>query len=236
MIDIHTHTLPHIDDGSESVEESLKMLEMQVKQGVDTVIATPHFYIDRAEPNDFLEKRRNAAEKLKKGLENVSERPRMALGAEVQFYSELHSLERLDEFCFSGTKYVLVEMPFAKWSRYTYQALGLLYLDRGITPVIAHLERYISYQDDDVIEKLIDANALIQINSSTITARATRRKALALVRSGAVCFVASDSHGAEHRRPDLGDGYKIITKKLGDEVLDRLEFWEYKVKKHLVTF
>ena len=54
MIDIHTHILPGLDDGSSSIEESEKMLCMLSEQGVDTVVATPHFYIDDTKGEEFL--------------------------------------------------------------------------------------------------------------------------------------------------------------------------------------
>ena len=55
MIDFHTHILPEMDDGSESVEESIQMLELSAGQGVKWMVATPHFYADREDPKTFLE-------------------------------------------------------------------------------------------------------------------------------------------------------------------------------------
>lgn len=64
MIDFHSHILPGIDDGSASVEESLKLLEMLAEQGVKTVVATPHFYPDRTSVSDFLRRRDAAYQRL----------------------------------------------------------------------------------------------------------------------------------------------------------------------------
>lgn len=235
MIDIHTHTLPEIDDGSSSVSESVEMLRLQYNMGVDTVIATPHFYIEKADPKLFLETRRAAAEKLMTALDGIKERPALAFGAEVQFYPELYSLEELNSFCFSGTRYILVEMPFAKWSEYTYRALERLYTDRGVTPIVAHIERYMGYQSDDVISRLIEANALVQINGNFVISRKTRRKALGMIKDGAVCFIASDCHNLSFRKPNLAEAFGKVTKKLGTAETELLDYWESKVKRHLET-
>ena len=64
MIDFHSHILPGMDDGSQTVEESLTLLEMLRAQGVDTVAATPHFYARENSPEVFLRRRREAWERL----------------------------------------------------------------------------------------------------------------------------------------------------------------------------
>ena len=56
MVDFHTHILPQMDDGSQSVEQTLQMLSFLADQGVKTVVATPHFYAHRDQPDAFLAK------------------------------------------------------------------------------------------------------------------------------------------------------------------------------------
>ena len=85
IIDFHSHILPNIDDGSDSVETSLLMIDAMLNQGVDTVVATPHFYAHKDRIETFLQKRQNAFEALKKSLPNVS--LNIVVGAEVAYFS-----------------------------------------------------------------------------------------------------------------------------------------------------
>lgn len=237
MIDIHTHILPELDDGSRSVKESLEMLGMLSKQGVDTVVATPHFYIDNTNPNQFLEDREKSIEKLKKGLAGIKKRPRIAVGAEVQFYPGLYNMEEIDSFCLGKTKYLLVEMPFSAWTQHTYHALGHLYTERGIVPVIAHVERYAEFQEDwAFISRLKAAHALIQVNASFFIERATRRKAVTLFKKDGINFIGSDAHGVEYRTPDIDKAVEVIRKKLGVRGIDVLDYWENRITENMTTF
>lgn len=237
MIDIHTHILPEMDDGSQSVEETKKMLDMLSEQNVDTVVATPHLYLDETSINDFLKKREISVKKL---TDNIlpQHRIQIALGAEVQFVPELYVMDDVEKLCITGTKYLLVEMPFLQWSGYTYNYLTKLCTTRGITPIVAHVERYLEFQEEDdvdVIRRLRDSNALIQINSSFLTYRATKRKALSLIKKGLINFMGSDAHNTEMRKPEIIGAFDVIYKKLGEEGLAPFEYWEDKLKEKIET-
>lgn len=110
MIDFHSHILPGMDDGSQTVEESLTLLEMLRAQGVDTVAATPHFYARENSPEVFLRRRREAWERLNARLTPGG--PQVLLGAEVRYYRGISRLEELHRLCLSGTHVLLLEMPF----------------------------------------------------------------------------------------------------------------------------
>lgn len=237
MIDIHTHILPELDDGSESVDESIKMLDMLSNQGVDTVVATPHFYIDRTNPEEFLTKRAESFEKLKAKLDDFPKRPQIALGAEVQFYPEITSLENIELFCIGQTKYILIEMPFFPWNRYVYQVLSELSMSRLIVPVIAHIERYLGFMNEkETLFKLKEAGALIQINSSFLYNRSTKRQAINLIKKDEISFLGSDCHNTINRIPDLADGINVIQKKLGESGFKLINYREQKLKKNLIVY
>ena len=236
MIDIHTHILPELDDGSGSVDESIEMLGMLSNQGVDTIVATPHFYIDEMEPEQFLELRKAAAEKLKKSL-NDAPRPQIALGAEFQFYSDIYNLDCLEKFCISGTRYILFEMPFDTWTEYTFNALEHLYTERHIIPVIAHIERYLMYQKDfRFMQRVKETHALTQINSEFLLNKYTKRKALKLLKKGLVNFIASDAHNMITRMPVIAEAIGVVENKLGADAVSELEFWEEKLLENIITF
>ncbi len=237
MIDVHTHILPELDDGSRSVEESRKMLKALLEQGVDTVVATPHFYIDGTTLESFFEEREVSQKKLTDSIP-LNERPALAVGAEVQFFADMYTMENIEKLCISGTRYMLVEMPFSTWSGYLYKALNQLYVTKGITPIIAHVERYFEFQEEDsaeVIRRLKDANALIQINSSFLTFRGTRRNALKLVKKGLINFMGSDCHSIDYRPPEIRAGYDVIFKKMGESGVDAFAYWAEKLKEKIET-
>ena len=113
MIDFHSHFLPRMDDGSRSVEESLEMLRVSLDQGVDVMAATPHFYAFREDPDSFLERRAAAFARLP--LEDAPH-PKLLLGAEVYYFDGMSNSESLRRLTLEGTRYILIEMPFSRWS------------------------------------------------------------------------------------------------------------------------
>ena len=147
MTDLHTHILPGMDDGAKTPEESLQMLRMERDQGVDTVVLTPHFYRDRERPEQFLARRRASAEALRDALmalpeEEIRTMPRLILGAEVAWVPNLPDMPELSRMCMGRSKYLLLELPFSAWSDPLFRQLRELMDRTGVTPVIAHVERY----------------------------------------------------------------------------------------------
>ena len=114
MLDMHSHILPQMDDGSDSVETSRKMLKMLSDQGVTEVVATPHFYATQDNPEEFLRRRRESAEKLNRITESL---PRILLGAEVAYFDGMGRCADLKEMAIGETGFLLVEMPFTDWTK-----------------------------------------------------------------------------------------------------------------------
>lgn len=163
MIDFHSHILPGMDDGSQTVEESLTLLEMLRAQGVDTVAATPHFYARENSPEVFLRRRGEAWERLNARLTPGG--PQVLLGAEVRYYRGISRLEELHRLCLSGTHVLLLEMPFSPWSSGILEELEDL-LREDITVVLAHIERYLPDQPHELWPRLRHMGALFQCNAS----------------------------------------------------------------------
>ena len=110
-------------------------------------------------------------------------------------------------------------------------------MSRGVIPVIAHIERYLDLLNaSEAFFKLREAGALIQINSSFLVDRFTRKRALNMVKKGIVSFLGSDCHNLTSRPPNLGEGCEVIYKKLSDFGFEELEYREAKLKKNLVVF
>ena len=179
MIDFHSHILPGIDDGSASVEESLKLLEMLAEQGVKTVVATPHFYPDRTSVSDFLRRRDAAYQRLCEC--DLSGLPDIILGAEVKYYDSIRRLPELERLCVGDTRVLLLEMPFEKWSEMTLKEVETLSRSGRLTVVLAHIDRYLAFQSREAWERLFESGVLTQVNASFFVGRFTRRKALGLI-------------------------------------------------------
>lgn len=224
MVDFHTHILPGIDDGSADVKTSVEMLKMLYEQGIDKVVATPHFYLAKDSVKGFFRNREKAAIKLREEIEKEKNIPQIVLGAEVLLYPEIGGLSDLDRFCISGTNYLLVEMPFFKWSSITYETLEKI-RRAGIIPIIAHFERYFKIQKDKtMIFRLLDIGCMLQANASFFNNALTRRKSLGLLREEVIHFVGSDCHDLKKRKPNIGKAYEIIEKKYGQYSIDNLSY------------
>ena len=212
MIDFHTHILPSVDDGSKSVAESLSMLCKMTEQGVDTVIATPHFYADDESLDSFLARREAAMERIS---DRPSDAPRVLPGAEVRYYEGISRMPELAKLRIQDTRLLLLEMPFTRWSEYAVREVIDIASQGRIIPVLAHVERYLFSQKSDVASRLLESGVLFQANASFFTERMSRRRALSMVGRGQIHFIGSDCHNLTSRPPNLADAYAIMEKRYG---------------------
>ncbi len=218
MTDFHTHILPEIDDGSRSVEESIKMLEKMASSGIKRVIATPHFYANENSIDEFFKKREEAYEKLKPHLKE--DFPEIVLGAEVRYYDSISSFEHLDKLCIKGTDLLLLEMPFSKWSRFSFDELLSLCLSGKFTVVIPHIERYLPFQDKTKMDMLFANGMLAQMNANDFLSFFSRKKAIKNLKNQMVQFLGSDCHNLTSRPPNLAEAVEVIKNKLGKEFVN----------------
>ena len=147
MIDLHSHILPQMDDGSRSVDESLRMLAALAAQSVTEVAATPHFYALENSPERFLARRRHAWQQLAPRL--TASLPAVHLGAEVLYFEGIAGYEQLTQLCLTATDTLLLEMPFHPWSRRMHDELRELAARRDVTVLLAHMERYLPYVEEE---------------------------------------------------------------------------------------
>lgn len=221
MTDTHTHILPRMDDGAKSVDMSLTMLRMEGEQGVDTVVLTPHFYRRQESPEEFIARRRRAADELAKALDALPEEerrtlPRTCLGAEVAWVPNLQELPRLEELCLGGSKYILVELPMGPWDRSMVDQLYSFTGRTGLTMVLAHMERYLKSQRPELLDDVLALGAPVQVSAGPLLRTLTRGPALRLLGEGKGRLLISDCHDLTTRPPNLGPGMKTVARKLGD--------------------
>lgn len=217
MIDWHCHILPAMDDGSRDVAESVALVNMQVSQGIKTVIATPHFYANDETVELFLDRRKKSLELLMAELPDGP--PEILLGAEVRYYQGISRMADLKALRIEGTKLLLLEMPMSKWTEYMIKELVEMSAKSSFRIVLAHVERYMSFQKQEVWDRLIDSGILMQVNASFFTSLASKRKALMLLKRGYIHFVGSDCHSVTSRPPQIGKAFEVIQKKLGDKYI-----------------
>lgn len=218
MTDLHTHILPGMDDGAKTVEESLALLRMQQSQGVDTVVLTPHFYPNKENVDSFLARRDEAVKRLQDALDAAEEPlPELLLGAEVLWRSDLIEWERREELCISGTRNLLLELPFTPWDGRMIDRLYDMIGHTGITPIIAHLERYLPLQSKAMIQEILSLGVPVQISAGILTHPLQRNGAMKLLKNGQAHLLASDCHDCVRRVPDLAAGLEIVRRKLGEQ-------------------
>ena len=188
MIDFHTHTLPYADHGCDGEETSRLQMAAALEAGVETLCVTPHFYPHRHTLDVFREKRRVGLA----ALENIEEKPRLIHGAEVLLCEEMHRMEGLRELCLEGTDVMLLEMPNRPFSRELADTVrGIERL--GITPVLAHIERYPTQQR----LAALDVCPRVQMNLEGMTGLLHRGFARKMAELGLLYAVGSDMHGAK---------------------------------------
>ncbi|MCD8085017.1 MAG: hypothetical protein LUF28_01565 [Clostridiales bacterium] len=202
--DLHSHVLPGMDDGYRSCESAAEALRRSAEQGVAGMMATSHYY-PKETVGRFLERREHAFQELEAFLtkEDIPA-PELCLGAEVAYHSGLVYEERLEELCLGASRYLLLEMPFTRWTPDVLRDVQAMRSVRGIVPIIAHVERYWQMQDKRIMADLLDMDVLIQMNAEAFLTRQTRRMARKLLKEGTVQVMGSDTHSLDRRPPNLG--------------------------------
>lgn len=216
-IDVHSHILPGMDDGSRSMEQSIEMLRIAWEEGTEVIIATPHNMPGKGCPNRGLVK--NAVEKLKSAAHNAGLPIIILMGTEYFYRQEvLEILEREEGITLAGTDCVLIEFDPGADKKYIRNAAREI-LSLGYTPVIAHVERYMKLMEKNFesISEMRKMGAMIQVNAGSITGDngwKTKHFTRALLKAGLVDLLGSDAHSDGHRAPRMKKCAEYVTRKL----------------------
>lgn len=222
MIDIHCHMLFDVDDGSPSIEESLKMLREARNQGIETVILTPHYRHGMfAYPTERIE--RNYAQ-----LKALGEQ----IGVQLHLGCEYHVNSEICDAFSSGRchtladgRYILTEYSHA--SEYTYLVqMTREVMMHGYIPILAHVERYgCLTEDEERIASLREMGAWIQVNADAVLGlegRGPKKFCKNLLQEELVDVIASDSHGIQKRACHMRKCYDYISKKYDPDYAGKL--------------
>ena len=223
MVDFHSHILPGMDDGSKSEKESIDMLG-EYSDRITDVFLTPHFYPDRESPNEFLKRREKSAEVLRNAIEGKNV-PVLHLGAEVGYYEGIHNSEEMEKLVISGSRLLLVEMPFRDWNLRMVDELIELNRRFGIRPVMAHIDRYNFGQGPNkkAFKHFLDNRGLVQVNAEAVMSMLSRMKVVSMIRKGEIHFIGSDAHNMLMRKPNLDAAIDKLIKAKSEDVLKDLD-------------
>ena len=228
MIDIHNHILPNIDDGSKSTEMSLNMLKFAYEQGVTDVVNTVHFQhplflnIDHS-----LGNLQRIAKSLQSKLDECKIRIKIHLGCEVFYYENLLKISNKPLTTLGNGKYMLIEFSPKNIPNSQKQTLYNLKMS-GITPIIAHPERYKLVQENfSIVYDWINAGCLIQVDSGSILGLMgdKAKKSSHLIIQEKCCHIlASDAHNDSNRNFTIKEAYSYVKTVLGTKKADLMVY------------
>ena len=210
MIDIHTHVIPYVDDGSPDLETSINMVKHEIAIGVDTIICTPHHIFHRYERS--VEEIKKNFLLLKEAVEKENLPIKLYLGQEICYTHREDVISMLKSgklLTLNNTNRVLLEFSF---TREPEDLLDIIYNFgvNGYEVIIAHVERY-EWMTYDKVRELRLEGAKIQINSNSylgLTSWKEKSFTRKLLKHDLVDYVASDTHS--FRPSTLDKSFKKI--------------------------
>lgn len=229
MIDIHSHIVFDVDDGPKTIEDSRALLEESYRQGVRTIISTSHRRKGMFEtPEAKIEENFKQVQELAK---EIADDLTVLYGAEIYYTSDiLDKLEQEKIPRLADSQYALIEFSMITPYKEIHTALSNV-LRLGVTPVVAHIERYHCLENDEKkVRDLINMGCYTQINSSSVlkpklfgdTYKFMKKRAQFFLEKDLVHFVASDMHNLDPRPPYMQEAYQIISKKYGESHAEQL--------------
>lgn len=214
MIDVHSHILPQVDDGSSSMEETIGMLSLVYEQGIRTVFATPHYHHGRHQysKTELYEK----LEKVREAIEDELPGLFLRLGQEILYFDGIcDALKAEAALTMGDSRAVLVEFRYTDSWNTIFQGIRKLLYARYI-PIVAHVERYQALREPGRLDELIQAGAVIQMNYSSLEGSFWNKNThwcRNQVLEGRVHLLGTDAHNMSSRRPDLSGAMRWLEKK-----------------------
>ncbi|MCE5221481.1 MAG: capsular biosynthesis protein [Clostridium sp.] len=215
MIDIHSHILPGIDDGSKNMEMTLEMLRNAERDGTKEIVATPHYLLEYGEATI------NEVKLLVKEVNSLIDKE----GLNIKIYSgqEVYFNENIIENFMEGnigtindSRYMLIEFPMHRFDKNIFETLYELQV-RNIVPIIAHPERYKPFREQhSLINDFIEEGYLFQMNAGSIEGKfgeGIKKTANLFLENNIYNFMGSDAHNIENRNTGLQKAINILNEK-----------------------
>ena len=222
MIDFHNHVIPNIDDGPNEVDESIEMLKIAQAQGIKEVVQTVHFQhpkmFNKNVDYNYIKKRVDDFQVVlkEKGIDVF-----IHLAAEVFYLPNLVEISDNPLLTIGNGKYMLIEFePHIYPKNYENELFKLQSV--GITPIIAHPERYRFIQQDiSILDKWIDRDYVIQVDAGSIIGKlgkSANKTSLEMIDSGYIHLIGSDAHNNKNRNFCLKDTYSFLSKNYSKNI------------------
>lgn len=228
MIDIHSHILPGVDDGSPDMEESLEMIRIAADSGVRAMVATPHGNIPGMYENYNGARLQAAFDELIRRVEAEKIPVRILRGMEVYTTEDMPGrLRRGELLTLNGSCYLLMEFDFRESISWCTSMLERA-LAEGVVPIVAHPERYYAVcQEPWCVYTWLEMGCHAQLTRGSILGKFGREVKQAsdyLLQHNLVACVASDAHSSSHRTPYMQDVYDYLALRYSREYAQMLLF------------
>ncbi|QFK72934.1 tyrosine protein phosphatase [Pradoshia sp. D12] len=225
MIDIHSHILPGVDDGAQSLKDSIDMARLAVSEGIDTIIATPHHKNGAYE--NIRTKLLPEIDQLNEHLEKNQIPLKVLPGQEVRVYGEL--LEDLEQGLIqtiNHSSYLLIEFPSNHIPRYA-STLFFELQQKGINPILVHPERNMAIvENPNLLYDFVQKGVSTQLTCGSIAGKfgkKIKKVSMDLLSSNLIHFVSSDAHNVSTRQFWMNQALDEIEKQFG---LDQIYYFE----------
>ena len=226
MVDLHCHLLPGIDDGSKSMEISLRLAREATENGVTHALLTPHHM-----NGHYVNHKQDVIQRTKEFQKHINDHgiPLTVFpGQEVRINGQLLEALDKDDILFADTagKYMMLEFPDDDVPHYTNQMIFDLQ-QRGIIPVIVHPERNTKIMaEPDLIYHLLEKGCLSQITASSYVGtfgKKVENFSRQLIEAGQGYVFASDAHDLPGRKYEMRQAFEKLQHEFGDDLVNRYQ-------------
>lgn len=222
MIDIHSHILFNIDDGAETLEDSVKLCRDAADNGVKLITATPHFF-DYSHIRSFVSERNHKISVLREILDEEDIPISVAAGSELFLNDKVFSAGDLNALTINGSRYMLCEFPLGPFDIDRAPLWIDELISRGYTPIVAHPERYIEFHRNlYIIDELLDREVVFQVNIDSLTGKngeEPQKMAVDMVMRKIALLIGSDAHDTEYRHTRLREKFKDLPEFIDERIL-----------------
>lgn len=213
--DIHAHLLCDIDDGPKTLEESIELLNLAVKDGIDRIIATPHFYASYHSLDERIAKRDERFNLLNEYVVQNNLTVKILPGFEVRYFDGISRSDSLKGLCLNNSKVLLLEIGLIPITEKVIEEIIELEYS-GYTVVLAHIERYFKMPGFKLIRQMLkNGYAIAQLTASSFLSAPFKAAAIRLIKEAPNVVIASDMHSSDGRPPVISEAYEVIQTKFG---------------------
>lgn len=222
--DIHAHILCDIDDGPKDLKQSAELLDLAIKNGIDRIIATPHFYASYHSLEERFAKRNQRFNLLNEYIRQNNLPVKILPGFEVRYFDGISRSDSLSHLCLNDSKVLLLELGLIPITEKVIdEIIELSY--SGYTVVLAHIERYYKMPGFKAAMQIIkNKYAIAQLTASSLLSGPFKTVAFRLIKQSQNVVIASDMHSPDARPPFISEAYDAIEAKFGLAVKQKINY------------